>query len=54
MIKAITEKIQIPIKPDGTYDLEKQQSLAQKYATIESIKESIQKQIDTITTVTIV
>lgn len=54
MIKAITEKIQIPIKPDGTYDLEKQQNLAQKYATIESIKENIQKQIDTLTTITIV
>lgn len=54
MIKKLNIVVPIPIKTDGTYDLEKQQELAQKYATIESIKENIQKQIEVLTSITVV
>lgn len=54
MIKAIQEKIPIPIKEDGSFDLEKQKDLAQKFTTIEGIKESIREQINLLTDIVIV
>lgn len=45
MIKALKIKVPIPILPNGSFDLEKQKEIAQKYATIESIKENIYNQI---------
>ncbi len=45
MINRIEEKIKIPITPDGSFDLEKQKEIAQKYATIESIKQDLYNQV---------
>ena len=53
MIKQIKEKIKIPIKSDGSYDLKKQQELANKYATIETIKKDLYQQIQTLTSIII-
>lgn len=53
MIKSIKEKIDIPIKADGSYDLEKQKELAQKYATIESIKQNLYTQIKELTAIVV-
>lgn len=46
-IKNFMEKgiINIPIKTDGTFDLEKQKEIANKYATIENIKSNLSAQI---------
>ena len=52
--KAIKEKVQIPIKPDGSFDLEKQRDLAQKFATIEGIKENIRNQIEALTNIVVI
>lgn len=41
MIKKINIEIPIPIKENGDYDLEKQKEIAQKIATIESIKQDL-------------
>ncbi len=46
MIKSITTKIPIPIKEDGSYDLEAQKKIAQKYKKIDEIKETLCSQID--------
>ena len=54
MIKEIKEKVQIPIKADGSFDLDKQKDLAQKYSTIEGIKENIRSQIADLTNITVV
>ena len=54
MIKAIKEKIQIPIKADGSFDLDKQKDLAQKFATIEGIKENIRNQIEALTNIVVI
>lgn len=54
MIKAIKEKIQIPVKADGSFDLDKQKDLAQKFSTIEGIKENIRSQIGTLTNIVVV
>lgn len=54
MIKQLDISIPIPVKADGNFDLEKQKELAQKYATIETIKESIYKQIETLTNIVVV
>ena len=45
MIKKIPQKLKIPIKADGTFDIEKQRELAQRYAAIDSIKEDVYKKI---------
>lgn len=45
MIKNLNIMIPIPIKEDGSFDIEKQRELAQKYAVIDSIKEEIYKKI---------
>ena len=54
MIKSIKDKIQIPVKADGSFDLNKQKDLAQKFATIESIKENIHKQVRNLTNIIVV
>ena len=54
IIKAIREKIQIPIKADGSFDLDKQKDLAQKFATIEGIKENIRNQIEALTNIVVI
>lgn len=46
MIKSISTKVSIPIKEDGTYDLEAQQEIAKKYRKIEDIKKGICDKID--------
>ena len=44
-IKKLNETIQIPIKKDGSFDLEKQKELAAKYEQIEGIKSAISKKV---------
>lgn len=53
MIKKIPQKLKIPIKPDGCYDIEKQRELSQKYAKVESIKRDIYQQIVDLTSITV-
>lgn len=45
MIIKIEDKIPIPIRPDGTFDIEKQKEIAQKYEIIDNIKAGICKKI---------
>lgn len=45
MIKKIEETIPIPIKSDGTFNLEKQQEIAKKYKVVENIKTSLSEKI---------
>lgn len=47
------DSILIPIDEKGNYDLKKQQDLAMKYATIETIKENIYNQIYSLTNIVI-
>lgn len=54
MIKNLNIMIPISIKEDGSFDIEKQRELAQKYAVIESIKEEIYKKIIQLTDMTVV
>lgn len=51
MIKNLDIKIPIPISADGSFDLKKQQELAQKYATIDSIKIELYNKIQDLTKV---
>ena len=46
MIKNIEETIAIPVKPDGTFDLEALKEIAAKYKVVNNIKKSITTQID--------
>jgi hypothetical protein len=46
MIKNISTKVSIPVKPDGTFDLEAQKEIAKKYKKIEEIKKGICDKID--------
>lgn len=52
-IKNYNDSIPVPIDENGEYDLTKQQELAQKYATIETIKEDIYNQIKALTDVVV-
>lgn len=45
------DSILIPVDENGNYDLKKQQDLAMKYATIETIKENIYNQIYNLTNI---
>ena len=45
MIRQLNIQIPIPINENGDYDIEKQNELAQKYATIESIKQNLNTQV---------
>lgn len=47
------DSIFIPVDEDGAYDLKRQQELAQKYATIESIKEKIYNQVNALTNIVV-
>lgn len=53
MIKKLNITIPIPINSDNTFDIEKQRTMAQKYATIDSIKSEIFKQIVELTSITV-
>ena len=53
MINRIKEKIKIPITPDGSFDLAKQKEIAQKYATIESIKQELYNQVLRLTNIVV-
>ena len=46
--------VPIPVKSDGTYDLEKQQEISNKYKIIENIKTSISKNIIELTDIQII
>ena len=54
MVKSLNIMIPIPIKEDGSFDIERQRELAQKYATIDFIKEDIYKKIIQLTDTIIV
>lgn len=47
------DSILIPVDKNGKYDLEKQKELARKYATIDTIKEEIYKQIVALTNIVV-
>lgn len=53
MIKKLNITVPIPINSNGEYDLEMQKELARKYATIETIKDNIYKQIKELTDIVI-
>lgn len=53
MIKGIEKTIKIPVKEDGSFDLEKQQELARKTAVIETIKRDLYNQIKELTEVVV-
>ena len=46
MINEIEEKIQIPIRKDGTFDIEKQEEIADKIQRVSEIKKKIIENID--------
>lgn len=54
MIKKLNISIPIPIKEDGSFDIEKQRELAQKYAVIDSIKDDVHKKIIQLTDMAVV
>lgn len=54
MIKKLNIAVPIPIKSDKTFDVEKQKALSQKYATIDSIKRDVFKQITELTSITVI
>lgn len=54
LISLPCEKRQILVKADGSFDLGKQKDLAQKFATIEGIKENIRNQVGALTNIVIV
>ena len=41
-------KFLIPIRDDGSFDLEAQQAIAQKYAFIDQMKDTIREKLDTL------
>jgi type I restriction enzyme M protein len=53
MISKIKDKIPIPVKEDGSFDLETQKEIASKYAQIEVIKNSLSEKIEKLMKVTI-
>ena len=53
MIKKLDIEIPIPIKEDGSYDIEKQREIAQKFATIESIKSDLYNKVIELTNIKI-
>ena len=54
MIKKITDTIPIPVKADGTYDIDKQIELSAKYEQIESIINELSERITELTNIIIV
>ena len=53
MIKKMGETIPIPVKNDGTFDLEMQKELAAKYEQIENIKGSLASQVQSLLDITV-
>ncbi|MBP3847570.1 restriction endonuclease subunit S [bacterium] len=54
MIKNLNIKIPIPITDNGDYDIEKQREIAQKIATIESIKSDLCNKVIELTNITVI
>lgn len=54
MIKKINIQVPIPIKSDGTFDLEKQKEIANKYRQIEEIKQGLIKKIKSLVEIKII
>lgn len=52
-IKEMTDTIPIPVKEDGTFDLEKQKELAEKYEQIEIIKNELRNKIYELTSIVV-
>lgn len=50
-IKKMKDTIPIPVKSDGTFDLEKQKELAAKYEQIETIKSELIERINNLTSI---
>lgn len=46
--------VPVPVKEDGMFDLEYQRELAQKYAAIETTKDSIYNQIEALTNIVVI
>lgn len=53
MIKKMKDKIPIPIKSDGCFDLEKQNEIASKYEQIEMIKKNLTEKIEKLINVSV-
>lgn len=54
MIKKINIQVPIPIKSDGTFDLEKQKEIANKYRQIDEIKQGLIEKIKTLVEIKII
>lgn len=54
MIKKLNIQVPIPIKPDGTYDLEKQKEIANKYKQIDEIKQGLIEKIKSLVEIKVV
>lgn len=52
-IKKMTDTIPIPVRNDGTFDLEKQKELAKKYEQIEKIKKELLNKINELTNIAV-
>jgi restriction endonuclease S subunit len=50
-VNKIKQKIRIPVKEDGTFDLEAQKEIAKKYNQIENVKKAICNKIDELTSI---
>lgn len=53
MIRKIAATIPVPVKDDGTFDLEKQKELASKYEQIEEMKKELSRKLNELTDITI-
>ena len=53
MIKKLKDRIPIPIKDDGSFDLEAQKQIASRYAQIEMIKEKLTEKIERVINVSV-
>ena len=53
MIKKLDIDIPIPTKEDGSYDIKKQEEIAQKIATIESIKQDLYNKVKELTSIVV-
>lgn len=54
MINSLEDKIAIPVLPDGTYDLEKQRELANRFKQIENIRNQLIEKINELLTIQVV
>lgn len=51
MIKKLNIQVPIPIKADGSFDIDKQKEIANKFATVENIKKELYRQIMELTSI---